>query len=89
MTRVEHLVERFGRPKRTLQRLFREQRWGQPQVGHPPLSVLHEAARRLEAAEAELQLAQLAQDLGYADQAHLTRDFRSLVGLTPGAYVRG
>ena len=28
----------------------------------------------------------LATDYGYADQAHLTRDFRDLTGLTPSEY---
>jgi len=31
-------------------------------------------------------LSLLAQDLGYADQAHMTRDFRTLAGTTPSAY---
>ncbi len=37
-------------------------------------------------------LATLASSLGYADQAHLTRDFRTQVGLAPGQYrseIRG
>lgn len=33
-------------------------------------------------------LAAVAFELGYADQAHLTREVRSLSGLTPGAMVR-
>jgi len=34
------------------------------------------------------RIAQVAGDLGYVDQAHLVNDFRSVVGLTPGQYVR-
>ena len=30
----------------------------------------------------------IARDAGYYDQAHLIGDFRELVGLTPGAYLR-
>ncbi|HWV37343.1 MAG TPA: helix-turn-helix domain-containing protein [Vulgatibacter sp.] len=31
-------------------------------------------------------LAAVTQDAGYADQAHLTREFRALAGITPGRY---
>jgi AraC-like DNA-binding protein len=31
-------------------------------------------------------LASLALDLGYADQAHLTREFRAMAGLSPTAW---
>ncbi|MHB1501986.1 MAG: helix-turn-helix domain-containing protein [Candidatus Dormibacteria bacterium] len=48
--------------------------------------------RLLETAEAvregaEVSWAELAADLGYADQAHLIRDFRSALGQTPAAYA--
>jgi AraC-like DNA-binding protein len=36
---------------------------------------------------AEEGLARLAADLGYADQAHLTRECLSLTGMTPGAFL--
>ena len=33
-------------------------------------------------------LAQLADELGYFDQAHLTRDFRRIFGVSPALYLR-
>jgi AraC-like DNA-binding protein len=33
-----------------------------------------------------VSVAQVAADLGYADQAHLAADFRTVLGLTPSAY---
>jgi methylphosphotriester-DNA--protein-cysteine methyltransferase len=36
----------------------------------------------------ESDLARLALDAGYADQAHLTREIRRMAGLTPHAFVR-
>jgi AraC-like DNA-binding protein len=87
ITRVDHLVERTDIGKRTLQRLFHEY------VGVGPKWViqryrLHEAAQRL-AEEGEVVMADLALDLGYSDQAHFVRDFKSVVGRPPAAYARG
>ena len=36
-----------------------------------------------------VNLATLALDLGFADQAHFTRRFAAMHGVTPAAYVRG
>lgn len=49
--------------------------------------------RRIERAKAllmqsDLRLAQIAQDCGFADQAHFTRKFRDLVGLPPNRWRR-
>ena len=70
----------------TLQRLFRDY------VGVTPKWVLkryrvHEAAERLASGEAS-EVARLAADLGYFDQAHFNRDFRQQVGLSPGSYAK-
>jgi AraC-like DNA-binding protein len=60
------------------------------QHGLPPYAWLNalrlkEARRRLLAGEA---IAAVAADLGFADQAHLTRRFKAAFGITPGAYRR-
>jgi len=86
ITRVDHVVDRAGVGKRTLQRLFHEY------VGVSPKWViqryrLHEAAQRL-AEDPDTGLADLALDLGYSDQAHFVRDFKSVVGRPPAAYAR-
>lgn len=47
---------------------------------------LQEAAERLASGET-VDLARIATEIGYADQAHLTRDFRRVTGLTPGRYA--
>ena len=72
---------------RALQRLFREY------VGVSPKWVinryrLHEALEQI-AAGGAIDWSALALDLGYFDQAHFIRDFRRLVGVSPGAYARG
>ena len=78
-----------GVEQRTLQRLFRSY------VGVTPRWVLqrgrlHLAAERVtdhaETGEGP-GWAELAVDLGYADQAHFIRDFRRVVGQTPAAYA--
>jgi len=44
-----------------------------------------QALRRLER-RPETDLAEIAQDAGYADRAHFNRDFRSFSGISPGEY---
>lgn len=58
-------------------------------VGLTPKSYMR--VQRLCQAAAELArgdrpLADIAADAGYYDQAHLNRDFRELIGITPGSY---
>jgi methylphosphotriester-DNA--protein-cysteine methyltransferase len=43
---------------------------------------------RIDAAVAAVDLAGLAAETGYADQAHLTRESTRLAGLTPAALAR-
>ena len=83
---VEDVVARFNIGKRTLQRLFDRY------VGVSPIWVirvyrLHEIIERLKAGEA-IDFAVLSQDLGYFDQPHFVKDFKSIVGRTPSEYAR-
>jgi AraC-like DNA-binding protein len=86
LRRVAQLAELSGLPERRLQRMFADY------VGVSPKWVmrrarLHEAALRVEAdGPASVDWAMLAADLGYADQAHLTRDFTSTLGVPPSRY---
>jgi len=71
---------------RGLQRLFRDE------VGAPPKWVirrfrLQEAALRLERGDTPT-VAALAAELGYADHAHLTRDFAAATGRSPTSFAR-
>lgn len=83
--RVATIARDHGVSERTLQRVFRAQ------VGVGPKWVLrryrlHTAAERI-GAEGASDLAGLAHELGYADQAHFANDFRDAVGLRPTEYA--
>ncbi len=84
--RVEDAAERVGVSVRTAQRL------AQRYVGISPAAMirrrrLQESAERLRL-DPTLDLAALAAELGYSDHAHLTRDFRATLGMTPSSYRR-
>lgn len=83
--RVADLAAEFGLTERTLQRLVMQR------VGMSPKWLLqrrrlHDAVERLKAGT--LSLAQIANELGYADQAHFTQDFRNFTGMTPGLHLQ-
>jgi AraC-like DNA-binding protein len=82
--RAETLANEVGLSLRTMQRLFHDY------VGVSPKWLLRryrlqEAAWRL-AQNDDIQLAALAADLGYFDQAHLVGDFKCLFGCAPAQY---
>jgi AraC-like DNA-binding protein len=83
--RVEAVARNLGVSARYLNGLF------QRQVGLPAKSLSR--VLRFQRALDLLDLpgtpdfGRLALDCGYYDQSHLNRDFRELVGLTPGEYV--
>ncbi|MEV0982063.1 helix-turn-helix domain-containing protein [Streptomyces sp. NPDC049915] len=84
--RVTELARSEGLSVRLLQRLFATY------VGVGPKWVIlryriHEALEHAESGTG-VDWAALAATLGYADQAHLIRDFTSTVGVPPTAYAR-
>lgn len=84
VTRVAQVGEHFNLSERALQRLTRRR------VGLSPKWLIQR--RRLQEAAARLRetpssLADVAVDLGYADQPHFTRDFRAVTGMTPGDFA--
>jgi len=86
ITRVAEIADRVGVSQRTLQRLFGQY------VGVSPKWVI-QRYRLLEAAEqlgrnAKIDLPNLAQALGYFDQAHFINDFRATIGSTPAEYAQ-
>lgn len=86
IARVGELADALGLSVRTLQRLFAER------VGVSPKWVicrarLQEAAARVVAGES-VDWSRLALDLGYYDQAHLIRSYRSVVGVPPTEHLR-
>ncbi|MFO0615703.1 MAG: helix-turn-helix transcriptional regulator [Polyangiaceae bacterium] len=81
---VERLVAAAGVSVRPLQRLFREFVGGTPKWVIRRLR-LQEAAARIE--RGDRTLTEVAAELGYADQAHLSRDFRAATGRSPRAFA--
>ena len=80
----EQAATRLAVSVRTLQRMAHRH------VGLSPAAMirrrrLQEAADRIRSGDVT-DLAHLAADLGYADHAHLTTDFRTVLGFTPSAY---
>ena len=85
VARVEELAREADLSERSLQRLV-EQRIGLSPKWLLQRRRLHDAVEALKAGRGTL--AEVAADLGYADQAHFTHDFRAVTGMTPGAYLR-
>lgn len=86
LTRAEELADRASTSLRSLQRLFTDY------VGIGPKWVIARF-RILDAAAAAhsgdpVDWARLADELGFSDQAHLTRAFTSVVGTPPATYRR-
>ncbi|WP_139245663.1 helix-turn-helix domain-containing protein [Geodermatophilus amargosae] len=85
LVRVDQVAALAGTSTRSLQRLFAGY------VGVSPKAVL--ARYRLQDAAAAIDggevtdLAGLAASLGWFDQSHFSREFRSVVGVTPSAYL--
>lgn len=85
--RVSAICDAFHLSERSLQRLT-TRRLGLTPKWLIQRRRLHEAAERL-GDGADVDLATVAAELGYSDQAHFTRDFRTATGVTPGAFQSG
>lgn len=85
VTRVVELADHVGLSERSLQRLV-EQRIGMSPKWLIQRRRLHDAVEALKSGQ--VSLADMAAELGYSDQAHFTHDFRTVTGMTPGAYLR-
>lgn len=86
ITKVDDVVKQIRINKRSMQRLFSQY------VGVSPKWVikryrLHEAAEQMANGDI-VDWTQLALDLGYYDQAHFIKDFKSHVGKSPEAYAK-
>jgi AraC-like DNA-binding protein len=84
VTRVAQVCERFGLSERALQRLVARR------LGLAPKWLIQR--RRLQEASDRLRsrtttLADIAADLGYADQPHFSRDFSRVTGMTPSEFA--
>ncbi|MEV6772998.1 helix-turn-helix domain-containing protein [Nocardia sp. NPDC051030] len=86
LTRVDQVTDLFGIPVRTLQRVFRRY------VGAGPKWVLRryrlQDGAHLLAEGRTSDLAALALELGYFDQAHFSREFAQEIGMAPLEYAR-
>ncbi|MGI8875146.1 MAG: DUF6597 domain-containing transcriptional factor [Egibacteraceae bacterium] len=86
LVRVDALAAQAGVSPRQLQRRFADH------VGASPKAIirryrLYEAAERARHGR-RVDWAALAAELGYSDQAHLTRDFSAAIGTPPHRYAR-
>ncbi|PAY22356.1 DNA-binding protein [Dietzia natronolimnaea] len=84
IVRVDQVAAALGTSTRAVQRLAHRY------VGVPPLKMirryrLQEAAQRLRD-DPTVTIARVAADLGYSDHAHLSADFRAVLGLSPRSY---
>ena len=82
--RVETVAEQLGVTARHLRRAFTEH------VGIGPKDFVRTVRlqRAVRMAERSKDWGRISVDAGYYDQSHLIADFRELVGLTPGAFLK-
>jgi AraC-like DNA-binding protein len=82
--RVESVAEQLGVTARHLRRAFTES----VGVGPKEFARTVRLQRAVQRAATSKDWARIAAEAGYYDQAHLIADFRQLIGLTPGAFLK-
>ena len=83
---VDHVADQHNVSLRTLERIFSKT------VGISPkefISIIRfqHAAKKLRQAKSELNLLQIATDMGYYDHSHFTREFKRYSGLAPSELI--
>ncbi|MEL6248753.1 MAG: helix-turn-helix domain-containing protein [Cyanobacteria bacterium J06627_15] len=78
---IHQVAEDFGCSRRHFERIFLET-VGIPAKTFAKIIRFHHAVRLMTGAQ-QLPLAQIAAELNYTDQSHLTRDFKNLTGVPP------
>ena len=82
-TSVRDLERELGRTRRTLERLFKD-RVGVSPKDYARLVRVRRAKRMIsETSSRQFSLGLIAQECGYHDQSHMTKEFRRIAGLTP------
>ncbi len=81
--RVDRLAESLGISDRQLRRRFHQAVGYGPKTLDRVLRFRRLVSQAQAVSSGEIDLARVAADLGYADQAHMTRDCLRLSGLTP------
>jgi len=84
---VREVAAALGVGERRLQRAFDRSIGLSPKVLGRVFR-FRQAIRQLDTASGAVSWAGVAAAAGYADQAHLIREFRALAGVTPAAYLR-
>jgi AraC-like DNA-binding protein len=82
--RIDLLAEALGISERQLRRRFHQSVGYGPKTLDRVLRFRRLVLKAHAVSDGEVDLARLAADLGYADQAHMTRDSVSLTGMPPG-----
>ncbi|WP_242588306.1 helix-turn-helix domain-containing protein [Corallococcus macrosporus] len=82
--RVETVAEQLGVTARHLRRAFTEN----VGIGPKDFARTVRLQRAVKMTATSRDWGRIAVDAGYYDQAHLIADFRELVGLTPGAFLK-
>jgi AraC-like DNA-binding protein len=82
--RVESVAKQLGVTSRHLRRAFTES----VGIGPKEFARTVRLQRAVRGTATSNDWGRIAADAGYYDQAHLITDFRELVGLTPGAYLK-
>ncbi|MDI3324090.1 helix-turn-helix domain-containing protein [Pontibacterium granulatum] len=84
---ITSLSEQINLSQRQLERLFKQWVGISPKHYSRLLRVNH-ARSTLRDASGTLSLTEAALNAGYFDQAHFNREFKQVVGLTPGQYLK-